>query len=57
MSGYQPRDLTEVEQVEIASALSYHFDDKPACESERKDQFDVLIAVITRMLRRRNGGL
>jgi hypothetical protein len=48
-----PLTLTEVERVEIASALSYHFEDD--CRGERKDQYDVVCVVVERMMRRRAG--
>lgn len=52
---YPPCDLTEVEQVEIASALSFHFEDNAACADHREMTHEIVCAVVTRMLRRRNG--
>lgn len=49
-----PPTLTEIERVEIAAALTFHFD---VCEQREEftPQYELLCIVIDRMLRRRSG--
>jgi hypothetical protein len=58
-TGYPPT-LTEVEQVELLHALSYHFesflhDVAPECVEERVLQYEVVRVAVERILRRRAG--
>lgn len=47
-----PKTLTEVERVEIASALSFHFDNYE-CREELEAQYQLVCVVVERMMRRR----
>lgn len=59
ITGYPP-NLTEIECVELAHALSFHFESflhpvGPECSEEHRLQYEVLCAVVERMIRRRAG--
>lgn len=53
-----PPELTEVEKVELASALGYHFHQCPTpTESDYglAVQYEIVCSVVERMIRRRAG--
>lgn len=60
-TGYPEDHLTEVELVEIASALTYHFDrctmpdDEPPWGPERHMEYEIMVTIVTRIIRRRAG--
>lgn len=55
-----PDRLSEIERVEIASAIAYHFDhcatpDEFPSSPERRTQYEILCAVVDRILLTRAG--
>lgn len=54
--GAYPDELTEIEKVEIASALGFHFGQ---CQGDPlyglETQYEIVCAVVERMIRRRAG--
>lgn len=58
-TGYPPT-LTEVERVEIAHALSFHFESicrntAPECRADFALQYEVICTIVQRILNRRAG--